>query len=314
MKKLLFLLVLLFLAGCIKRESLDTDKPYTLDPIDGDVIIIYEDGYEAETFATLTEEAELRGLLCREDDILAVDMLGNKILRFGYDGTLLETIGVTGNGEGEFLNPLALAEHDGKLYLLDAGNFRIVVLNQEFLMEKEISLQELGIHDFSSGDSSLAVLNENAIFITSSYENKAFLLKNQNELLTLEENFYGVCTVGGGKAYVAQSVLVNGSIAETGKVFYAEYNEKEGLIKNQLPYFNSPRDLIVFGEDMYVLNGYYGAIERCALNGDYKKTIYKFAKTLDDRTYLTHFAIDSERNFYVYDNYNHVIKKVYKAK
>ncbi len=207
MKKLLFLLVLLFLAGCIKRESLDTDKPYTLDPVDGDVIIIYEDGYEAETFATLTEEAELRGLLCREDDILAVDMLGNKILRFGYDGTLLETIGVTGNGEGEFLNPLALAEHDGKLYLLDAGNFRIVVLSQEFLMEKEISLQELGIHDFSSGDSSLAVLNEDAIFITSSYENKAFLLKNQNKLLTLEENFYGVCTVGGGKPMLHKAYL-----------------------------------------------------------------------------------------------------------
>lgn len=314
MKKLLFLLLLLFLAGCSKGESEEEskDKPYTLDPVDGDVIIVYADGYEAEVFIDLTEEINLRGLLCRTDDILAVDTAGNRILQFNYEGELIGSIGTTGNGKGEFLNPLWLTACDEKLYVLDSGNMRVVVLNPDLSVEKEISLQGFGIHGFGRTFSSLAVLNEDMIFITMEDfdNNKAFLLKNQKELMILEEKFEGICAAGNGKVYFAQS-MVDG---KTGKVFYAEYDEEKGLIKNQLPYFNSPYDLIISGEDMYVLNGVYGAVERCALNGDYKETIYKFLRTIEDRIYLLRFSMDADGNFYVYDDYNHVIQKVYKTK
>ena len=317
MKKLLFVLLLLFLSGCTKGESSDNpdineEKPYTLDPVDGDVILVYADGYEAETFITLTEEIEIGSLLCRAEDILAVDTTGNRILQFDYTGELIGSVGTTGNGAGEFLNPLWVTAYEKKLYVLDSGNMRIVVLNSDLSVEKEISLQGLGIHSFGAPFASLAVLNEDMIFITAdSYDDrKALLFKDQKELIILEENFEGICAVGGGKAYFAQS-MVDG---RTGKVFYAEYDGEAGLIKNQLPYFNAPYDLIISGEDMYVLNGFYGAVERCALNGDYKETIYKFLKTIDDRIHLLRFSMDADGNFYVYDEYNHVIQKVYKTK
>ena len=317
MKKLLFVLLLLFLSGCTKGESSDNpeineEKPYTLDPVDGDVILVYADGYEAETFITLTEEIEIGSLLCRVEDILAVDTTGNRILQFDYTGELIGSVGTTGNGAGEFLNPLWVTAYEKKLYVLDSGNMRIVVLNSDLSVEKDISLEGFGIHRFGPTFSSLAVLNEDMIFITMHDfdDNKAFLLKNRKELVTLEENFEGICAVGGGKAYFAQS-MVDG---RTGKVFYAEYDEEAGLIKNRLPYFNAPYDFIISGEDMYVLNGFHNAVERCALNGDYKESIYKFTKSIDDRDDVIRLAMDADGNFYAYDNYNHVIQKVYKTK
>lgn len=315
-KAVLLLMVLLLAVGCGKAEAADgEDKPYTVDPEDGDVIIVYADGYATENFAALPEETKVGGLLCRADDILVVDTAGNNILRFNYDGELIETVGSTGNGDGEFLYPRDLRACGDKLYLLDAKNMRIVVLSQNLSFEKEISLEGLGTSGFTARHDSMAVLDENTIFLTSNNDRKAFLLKDQKELITVEEEFQGICAVGGGKAYIVQNMVsTGGGNAETGNVFYAEYDEERGLVKNQLPYNNRPVDIVILGEDMYVLNGLYGAVERCDLNGDYNETLYKFLKTINDRFVFTQLAMDAEGNFYVADNYNHAIYKVYKEK
>lgn len=320
MKKgwVILILMLLFITGCGKEQDVsnNTEKPYTVDPVDGDVIIVYEDGYEAEIISVLEEEIRINGMICRAEDMLAVDTSGNRILRLNYEGEIIETIGNTGNGAGEFLNPTEIAVYEDKLYILDAGNLRIQVMNQNFEVENIISLEGLGTYSIGELYDSLAVVNENMIFLTTSYDYKIYLIKNQKEMIVLEDNFCGTCTAENGKAYFAQSMILTDSMgnAVSGKVFYAEYDEKESLVKNQLPYHNTPLDIVISGEDMFVINGSYRAVERCDLNGDYNSTIYKFLKSINDRIMnFTELSMDENDNFYVYDRYNNEIQKVYKV-
>jgi len=69
-------------------------------------------------------------------DIFVVDGHGpaapNRIMRFSSDGTYQETIGETGYGPGEFLEPHAIAmDSKGRLFVADRYNNRIQILEQD---------------------------------------------------------------------------------------------------------------------------------------------------------------------------------------
>ncbi|HET8792926.1 MAG TPA: hypothetical protein VFM31_03960 [Nitrososphaeraceae archaeon] len=50
----------------------------------------------------------------------------NHIVKFDNNGTLRTEWGTTGNGEGQFLSPLAIAnDNSGNVYVDDYGNDRI---------------------------------------------------------------------------------------------------------------------------------------------------------------------------------------------
>lgn len=71
------------------------------------------------------------GVLLREKDVLVCDNGKSELVRLGLDGKRLETIGKLGNKEGEFLNPTAIKEYDGNIYVLDSGNSRVNIFDEE---------------------------------------------------------------------------------------------------------------------------------------------------------------------------------------
>ena len=59
------------------------------------------------------------------------DTLRHQVLVFGLDGSLIHAIGKRGTGPGEFNFPTALTLSQGKLYVVDAMNFRIQAITPE---------------------------------------------------------------------------------------------------------------------------------------------------------------------------------------
>jgi sugar lactone lactonase YvrE len=69
-------------------------------------------------------------------EIFIVDSHGpggtNRLMKFAGDGTYLRTIGETGYGPGQFLEPHAIAmDSQGRLFIADRYNNRIQILSQE---------------------------------------------------------------------------------------------------------------------------------------------------------------------------------------
>ena len=70
--------------------------------------------------------------VCAADEMGAVyvaDYKANRIAVFDKNGRLTRTIGRAGQGPGELLNPVDVAVAAGKLYVLEAGNFRVSIFD-----------------------------------------------------------------------------------------------------------------------------------------------------------------------------------------
>ncbi|MEK6750512.1 MAG: 6-bladed beta-propeller [Pseudomonadota bacterium] len=71
------------------------------------------------------------GQRCYVIDVGGVDSDAHRIVVLdSHSGAVLTHIGKRGNGEGEFNLPLQISiDHDGRLYVVDSGNFRIQVFD-----------------------------------------------------------------------------------------------------------------------------------------------------------------------------------------
>lgn len=73
--------------------------------------------------------------------IVAVNCLGNRLLVFNPDGTMAQSVGGAGNGDGQFANPNgATLDEFGNLYVADTGNQRIQIFNAALRYDGQISL------------------------------------------------------------------------------------------------------------------------------------------------------------------------------
>ncbi len=70
--------------------------------------------------------------VCASDEkgsVYVADYKANRVVVFDANGHLKTTIGRAGQGPGEFLNPVDVAVAAGKLYVLEAGNFRVSIFD-----------------------------------------------------------------------------------------------------------------------------------------------------------------------------------------
>ena len=63
------------------------------------------------------------------EELYVADCKRNVVVVFDFGGRLKRTIGRTGQGPGEFLQPVDVDIAAGRLYVLEAGNYRVSILN-----------------------------------------------------------------------------------------------------------------------------------------------------------------------------------------
>jgi len=65
-------------------------------------------------------------------DFFILDSINNRVLQYRFDGNFIKFFGATGEDDGKFLDPSALAvDSIGNLYVADAGNHRIQVFDSK---------------------------------------------------------------------------------------------------------------------------------------------------------------------------------------
>lgn len=81
-----------------------------------------------------------KDILVRENDILVVDKDGNCIVVLDKSGRKIKTIGKPGNGTDEFLHPSGITIFNETICVLDGGNDRIQILDEQLNFQNQFQL------------------------------------------------------------------------------------------------------------------------------------------------------------------------------
>ena len=242
------------------------------------------------------------GILCREDDILMVDTTNDCILVFNKNMEIIDKIGETGNGMLEFLNPTGIAEHNGDIYVLDAENRRVQVLNADFTYKTEICFHE-NIEKKAKYVNNIAVDEFGNIYLSSTnYEFSKILCFNTQEeqFVELGQNFCGTVAEKDGKIYAANIGVMIGERNEiigwrTGlNVFYSVTAEGLEMIC-EFPYGSTIFGLIVEEDEIICVSGAYVMVNCYDFNGAYK---YSYAHN-EEFIMQSNIAMDESGTIYV---------------
>ncbi len=148
--------------------------------------------------------AEPAGILCRQEDILIVDRASHSVTAADNSGKVLQKIGREGSGAGEFRNPTAISEYGGNVYVLDGGNRRVQIFDENMDYVDEVGLKDVNLSDPNYVPGMLAV-NASGVYIAGlSSERFVADRYDQDGREEIGENFLGtICS------YVEQIYLIN---------------------------------------------------------------------------------------------------------
>lgn len=107
----------------------------------------------------------------------------HRVLVYGADGKLLQEIGRRGRAEGEFNVPVqAVVTPDGKLHVLDAGNFRVQTFDAEGRFLRSFGQVGNGLGQFAR-PRALACDDQGRLYITDGSFGNVQIFTDRGELL-----------------------------------------------------------------------------------------------------------------------------------
>ena len=112
------------------------------------------------------KDRTIQGIICREKDIIMIDEKDSCILVFDKEGNQLDSIGEVGNGELEFLEPSGVAQHNGDIYVLDAGNNRVQILDANLTYKESVNFPK-DLSDKAISLNSIAIDKDGNIYLAS---------------------------------------------------------------------------------------------------------------------------------------------------
>lgn len=248
-------------------------------------------------------EKSISGILSCGNNVFMVDADDDCIYVFNKQDEKWETLGVTGNGELEFLNPTGITEHDGEIYILDAENRRIQILNQELEYKGEIGFSEDMKQEVESLNS-IAVDKYGNIYMASTYLEYGKVLcykAKEKQFVELGSNFYGTVAKKEGEVYainIGVKAKGKGSVGDgwrTGlNALYSVTTERMEMIC-ELPYAITPSGFAIKEDGIVCVSGSYGTVDFYDFNGTY---MYSYGYSEDIAMYCC-LTMDEEGTIYV---------------
>lgn len=246
------------------------------------------------------------GIICRESDIIVVDGDTDQLVVLSPQGQFIRRVGQTGNGKVEFLQPTGITYKDNYIYVIDYGNSRIQVLNDDFEFIQEYPIEMEKEPDTIIRD--IEVDNEQHIYLSGETRERKILkysiTENKTELIG--DNFFGYLAQGDnrifalntGSYYLPKESNVGGFGMANGKNLLLEIQDNGLASIAEFPFGLYTYDLLINKNTVTFLNGAYHSVVLFDLAGNYQGTIGEIAQ--DDMN--GYIAIDLNGTYYVTGN------------
>ena len=232
------------------------------------------------------------GVLVEDSSIYITDSSKNCVYVFDLAGSLLKTIGTTGNGNMQFLQPHQIRCYDNLFYILDSGNNRIQVYSKEFEYEKTIKLIEFIEWDFGEENDfaycDMAFDKEGNIFVSAlamqSHNTRVLRIDKQGIVTQLGDELVGYLASINGEIYFANhktaiTGLQNGK-ANTYYLSHENYLYKliDGKLDvlSELPFKYDTVNFTYDNNYLYLSSYSLGTLDKFSVLGQYIGTIYVF--------------------------------------
>lgn len=212
MKKYYTLLSLLIFLGCNKpqKASLSVWDISNSKPSNESLIEIIEEDYQLIPLETITESliSRIDKIIVHDNRIYILDgFSSNRIKVFNMEGTFLQTIGKSGEGPGEYRNPVDFIIKNEFLYVYDNPD-NLIKFNLKGEYMESIRTGVSGFKIENIGDEGFAIINGGT----------------ESNLLTTNKNFMEVNSFFPYKSrYVDQIILYPLLKTNKGEVLYRRY-------------------------------------------------------------------------------------------
>lgn len=305
---LLVLFAMFIISSCSRNES---DAKKMLENFE----FIESDSYKKDIFLDASRSLEEpQGIACTESGIYVVDKKRDSIELYSYEGVLIDSIGETGNSEGQLLSPTAIAvDKDNTLYVAEEGNKRITCYDKEYNFLKCYYLNEI-VKDKSARILDIEVDNDKTIYCTiASYDKKVcglYRIKDGK----VERHGNSISGMLGTNKEFSEIKYVQrykwdneGIMSATG--YIGSIQENKIIRQGELPKGYSATDILIYNNDIYLFSGGYNTFDKFTMDGQYIETVYSEVPTAANRG-MGYVDCDVKGNFYISDSENKEVHKL----
>lgn len=294
--------ICLILLGCgIKENSNAYEIPvYTEDELESiwnaDRELLYEDFEDHYTVYKWEKEQtgieSPYGICVLENAIYISDFSNHCVVKLGKDGEPLASYGQLGAEPGNFANPTAIVHHNDMLYVLDQGNRRVQIFDEEMNYQKEVPYvgpvftKTVYFQDMAIDRDGTIYLSEWEEFVDDA---AVYYISEEGTAEQLEPHISGVLAEYQGEVYAINTYwlfylegsagLARGAMYGPNFLFRCTRDGLEQIC--ELPYKYAAADFCIVNDTIYAVslfNPLSVQMNRFTINGVLDSAIYIFQR------------------------------------
>lgn len=235
--------------------------------------------------------------------ILVSDEKQDKLMEFDEQGNFIKVVGQTGSALGEFQKPTALAEYKGQYYVLDKGNNRVQIFDQELNAVREISLSTKNVTDPDYKMTSLAV-NNSGVYVSGISLKESQIEKYVDDSVeNIGDNFIGVVKESGDKVYAVNTLARTYDSsskaygAASGPNWLLSVDDTQLKKECELPNKLTITDFVIYDEKIVCVSLSAGAVLLMNSDGEYQYTIAYIDGIADEDS--PKISVDAAGTYYI---------------
>lgn len=259
----------------------------------------YEDVYHINVWKTeQTGIGRPYGICVAADAIYVCDFDNSCVVELDRNGNRIASYGEFGEGAGQFRNPTAILRHEGMIYVLDQGNHRVQVFDEEMSYQNEIPYRARAFSE-NVYFQDMAIDADGTIYLSvwesSDLRTAVYYISEDGNTNPIMPRIGGVLAEHGGEVYAMNAYWYYQDLVELpghdspvaclaarrgGPCFFLGCS-KDGLEQlAELPYEYEPADFCIVNDMIYAISvreKWEGAdiqINRLSMQGELQSAVY----------------------------------------
>lgn len=232
----------------------------------------------AENLLTEIKPAEIKrpcGGCVFNQNIIICDYDSNCLAVFDTDLNFIKTVGKIGGEQNEFLKPVNAAVFDNMLYVLEAGNNRVQILDENFDCVKIINIDNLVHTGAGFYYNDIAVDSNGVIYVSNNSVGKldAYItvIDTDGTVSRTKQHFNGTLAEYNGTVFALDTLeIFYNRVEEWGEsgnnALYAMNKTKMEKVCD-LPYRYTPNDFVITSNYIAAVSSARGTLELFDQNG-----------------------------------------------